>query len=72
MNENNTNNTCGGACGCGHHKVGPIAIILIGVAALLMAFNVLITPYVFGIVWPILLIVAAAGKLCKCCGCGSK
>ena len=46
--------------------VGPIAIILIGVAFLLNAFTI-VSSYAVSIAWPILLIIAAAGKLCRCC-----
>ena len=67
MDQPNNGNTCGTGCGCGHHRVGAIAVILIGVAFLLEALGVL-TANATGIIWPILLIIAAAGKLCKCCG----
>ena len=58
----------GGKCSCPHHKVVPLMIILIGVAFLLGALNVL-TMSAVGIIWPILLIVAGGTKLggCKCC-----
>ena len=46
--------------------VGAVAVILIGVAFLLNAFNVL-SWSATSIIWPILLIIAAAGKLCRCC-----
>lgn len=71
MNPNNDTNNgakvcdhCG--CGCKHHVVGPIAIILIGVAVLLETFGVL-SAYATNVIWPILLIIAASGKLCRCC-----
>lgn len=71
--DTNTNNnagscaTCSGAgCGCGHHIVAPVAVILIGVSALLNVFGIL-TDNIHSIAWPILLIIAAGGKLCKCC-----
>ncbi|MDE2037707.1 MAG: hypothetical protein KGI69_00575 [Patescibacteria group bacterium] len=65
---NNTNgsNTC--SCKCGHHKLMPIAVMLIALDILLANFGVY-SWYVATIIWPILLIVAASGKLCKCCGC---
>lgn len=65
MDQSNNGNVCS-SCKCGHHWVGPIAVILIGVAFLLEAFGVWGSS-VTAIVWPILLIIAAAGKLCRCC-----
>ena len=50
---------------CGHHKVMPWALILIGVAALLADFN-LFNWTVFNIIWPILLILVGIAKMCKC------
>jgi len=64
--ENNNGKTCGTGCGCNHHMVGGVAIILIGVAFLLETFGVL-SAYATGIIWPILLIIYASGKLCRCC-----
>ena len=66
MNPENNGKVCGPGCRCAHHTVGAVAIILIGVAFLLEALNVL-TVSATSIIWPILLIIAAAGKLCKCC-----
>lgn len=57
---------CETGCRCGHHTIGAVAVILIGVAFLLQTFGVF-SAYVTSIIWPILLIIAAAGKLCKCC-----
>lgn len=60
----------GGKCGCGHHKVLPILVILLGLEFLLAQVNVLTWGFV-GVTWPILVIVAGCMKLfggcCKCC-----
>jgi hypothetical protein len=55
-------------CKCPHHKVMPVAIILIGLAFLLETFNILSASSV-AIIWPVLLIIIGAVKLggCKCC-----
>ena len=66
MDSNNNGGTCEMRCGCGHHYVRPIAIILIGVAFLCQAFGWL-SMQVVAVAWPILLIIAACTKLCKCC-----
>ena len=66
MNPNEAPKTCG-SCKCGHHVIGPIAIILIGLAFLFSNLG-WITGSVLGIIWPILIIIWGAGKLCKCCG----
>ena len=66
MNSQENSQVCGTGCGCSHHKVGAIAVILIGVSFLLTAFGVY-SESVNSIVWPILLIIAASGKLCRCC-----
>jgi hypothetical protein len=62
--------TCGGKCGCGHHKVFPILVILFGLAFLLAQVNVLSWNFV-GVTWPILVIIAGimklCGGMCKCC-----
>ena len=50
---------------CGHHKVMPWALILVGVAALLADFNVF-SWSVFNIIWPILAILIGFAKMCKC------
>ena len=64
MDQNNSQNVCK----CPHHKVMPVAIILIAVTSLLGTFNVLSLMAV-SVIWPILLIIAVAPKLggCKCC-----
>ena len=68
----NSNHACGACnkCTCIHHKLPMIAVLLIGVSALLGAWNVL-SPMIVANVWPILLIIAAGtkimGRKCKCC-----
>jgi uncharacterized membrane protein len=75
--ENNTEHgepmqgkTCNG-CRCGHHKVIPILIILVGLEFLLAQVNVLTWGFV-DVTWPILVIIVGCMKLfkgsCKCCG----
>lgn len=60
----------GKVCGCQHHNITPILVIIFAIAVLLVEFNV-ITFFVFSIVWPILLIIGAGSKVaaknCKCC-----
>lgn len=64
MNPENSN---GNVCKCGHHKVMPIALILIGIVVLCGDFGWL-SPMTVNIIWPILLIIGAGSKLgCKCC-----
>jgi hypothetical protein len=57
-------------CSCGHHKVLPIIVILLGLAFLLGALNVL-TATVVNMIWPILLIIGGVVKMsesrCSCC-----
>jgi hypothetical protein len=64
----------GQACKCGHHKVIPVLIILLGLTFLLQAFGV-VGWYFVSVTWPILLIIAGivklAGRSCGCCS-GSK
>ncbi|MGD0576746.1 MAG: hypothetical protein ABSA74_01590 [Candidatus Staskawiczbacteria bacterium] len=57
----------GKMCTCAHHKVVPACIVLIGLAFLLLQWNVL-TAGAVGIIWPILLIVIGGTKMYKC-GC---
>lgn len=61
----------GGMCSCPHHKVTPLLIVLIGVAFLLQALNVLDAATV-GMIWPIGLILIGlmkmSGGMCGCCG----
>ncbi|MGC9605257.1 MAG: hypothetical protein ABSF56_00655 [Minisyncoccia bacterium] len=58
-------------CKCPHHKVMPVAVVLIAVTVLLANFNVF-SWYVADIIWPILLIVAVWPKLCRCKCCEEK
>jgi hypothetical protein len=57
-------------CGCHHHKVVPLAILLIGVAVLLGSFGMIVGQTV-NISVAVLLIVIGGVKLastrCKCC-----
>lgn len=57
-------------CKCGHHKVVPLCIALIGLVFLLGSINVLTAGFV-NFAWPVLLIVIGLTKLvgpgCKCC-----
>jgi hypothetical protein len=53
----------GSGCGCVCHKSTGLLIILIGATFLAGAFNV-ISERLVSIVWPILLIIAGAMKLC--------
>jgi uncharacterized membrane protein len=63
--------TCKG-CGCGHHKIVPILIILLGLEFLLAQVNVLTWGFV-GVTWPILVIIVGCMKLAKgCCKCCKK
>jgi len=72
MNPQENQKVCeSSGCHCHCHWVGPVAIVLIGVAVLLQTLGVF-SAYVTGIVWPILLIILGATKLCKCCGCCKK
>lgn len=69
MDQNNQDQK---VCKCPHHKVGPIVVILFAIAFLLGDFGT-ISWQVFNITWPILLIIAAASKMCGCgCKCCSK
>ena len=57
-------------CGCPHHKVVPMSIVLLGAIFLLGALNVL-TPGTVSIIWPVVVIAIGLTKLmagnCKCC-----
>ncbi|MBI4095176.1 MAG: hypothetical protein HY435_03220 [Candidatus Liptonbacteria bacterium] len=60
----------GKVCGCTHHKIIPILIILFGLVFLLRTAGTLTDEFA-GYAWPILVIAAGAMKLmgskCKCC-----
>jgi uncharacterized membrane protein (Fun14 family) len=57
-------------CKCAHHKVIPVAIVLIGLMFLLQALN-MVSAGVVAITWPILVIIIGLMKftkgMCKCC-----
>ncbi len=57
-------------CGCPHHKVLPILIILFGLDFLLGTAGVLTYQFV-NLSWPVLVVIAGCMKLskgmCKCC-----
>lgn len=61
----------GGMCSCPHHKIGPLAIFLIGLVFLLQALGV-ISMELTNLLWPILLMVMGlmkmSGGMCACCG----
>jgi hypothetical protein len=61
----------GGGCGCTHHKMVPLFIIIIGVIFLLGATGNITMQWV-NILWPIALILLGlqkmVGGMCKCCG----
>ncbi len=58
----------GMVCKCHHHKIVPLAIILIGLSVLFTNLGYL-SADTNAIVWPVLLIVIGVIKLgkCKCC-----
>lgn len=62
-------NTCG-SCKCGHHKIVPAAITLIGLDVLLGACGVM-GDKTTTIIWSVLLIIIGIMKMakgrCKCC-----
>ena len=55
-------------CSCPHHKVVPLCITLIGLAALAGQMGWVSAGFV-GVAWPILLIIIGLTKMmhCKCC-----
>ena len=57
-------------CGCMHHKMVPIFVVLFGLTFLLGNLNILTTVAV-SYIWPLLVIVAGLTKMssgmCKCC-----
>lgn len=70
--ENKTCMTCGkgGMCGCGHHSIVPVLMILFAMSYLL-EYQGILMPGSFSITWPILVGIAGISKLmaqsCKCC-----
>ncbi len=57
-------------CKCPHHKMFPLAVLIVGVLFLLQALGVQLGNAV-NIVWPIVVILWALKKMtrgmCKCC-----
>ena len=57
-------------CGCPHHRMIPLLVVLFAIVFLLGAFDVL-TQRVVSISWPVIVGVAGLMKLgesrCKCC-----
>ncbi len=72
MEATNTAGTCGGANKC--KMIGGILVVLFGLLFLAKALG-WVSADTVNMVWPILVIVAGAGKLCRCkncaggCGC---
>ena len=76
--ENKAGETCGDCkdchghnkCGCGHHMIVPLLIIIIGVVLLIGGFNA-IGLQTLEIITAILVIIIGGAKLmarkCKCC-----
>jgi len=65
--ENPNNNQMGDkVCHCKHHKVMPWLIILIGLTFLLGNVGVF-TVNAVNVIWPVLLVILGASKLCRCC-----
>ena len=60
----------GMSCMCPHHKVVPVAVVLIGLTFILGATQI-ITPYAVSLIWPTLLVIIGLTKMCsgscKCC-----
>ena len=63
----------GKKCGCPHHKMVPLFIVLIGVTFLLQAGGYIGAEMV-AVIWPVLLILIGLMKMmngaCKCCSRG--
>ena len=57
-------------CGCSHHSVVPVLVVLFGVLFLLGNLGVIASETV-SVVWPIIVILCGSMKLmsgkCKCC-----
>lgn len=59
----------GAGCGCPHHKVGPLFVVLFGVLFLLGNLGV-VDPSMVSATWPLLVILAGLFKMFKGkCGC---
>ena len=59
-----------GKCGCPHHKMTGVFVILFGLTFLLKNLEV-ISGQIAGIAWPVIIMIAGGTKLmsssCKCC-----
>lgn len=53
-------------CKCNHHKMFSWLVVLFGLTFLLGDLNVL-TAGAVSVIWPVLIIIAGVGKMCKCC-----
>lgn len=64
-------NTNGGKCGCCHHKVIPILVILLGLEFLAYNLGWGISEGFLSLSWPVLVIAAGimmlTKRMCKCC-----
>jgi len=69
MGENVCGN-CGRGCGCMHHKVMPLLVVVFGLVFLLGALD-LMNMATVNMIWPVIVILAGLKKLavgmCKCC-----
>jgi hypothetical protein len=63
---------CGRGCGCVHHKVMPLLVVVFGLVFLLGALGKMSMETV-NVVWPVIVIIAGLKKMamgmgmCKCC-----
>ncbi|MDP3956398.1 MAG: DUF5668 domain-containing protein [bacterium] len=61
---------CGRGCGCMHHKIVPLLVVVFGLVFLLGALDMMSMATV-GMIWPVLVILGGLTKLsegmCKCC-----
>ncbi len=53
-------------CGVPHKKMFSWLVVLFGLIFLLGNLSIL-TPGAVSIIWPVLVIIAGFGKMCKCC-----
>ena len=68
----NCKGNCGGKkCGCHHHKVFPICLIVVGLLVIASAFGLVIDTMVWEIIFGAFLVIIGGMKLmhskCKCC-----
>ena len=63
-----------GMCGCMHHKMLPLFVVVFGLVFLLGNLNIL-TQAAVTTTWPILVMLAGLSKMmgsnCKCCSSGA-